>query len=383
MILVSMFEAHNLLLGLKSRTISQVEQLNPRLVLTSNVDYRRKFCLSKNQQVEIQAKWLSSVNVQFVEVPLVHTGKSLRRFFANWIFSIKVILYLVNQKVKNEHILISSIPPELVCLLSWLAIFNKIKITLDVRDIWDSNTGGKTTIVHRVMKYYVRVLYYLTHKPAIVSLIYVSEIMKSSVSGRILCKGLAKNNQKFVPLGFDGSRWDQTFRKNLTKNRSLPYDLLNFISIGYFNEQTDITTIRLILEMTDANIHFCGVDKIHLDEFLGTYPKSRVFAHGFVSEQRLSDIILENNINFGLLPLKSNALTPLPNKLFDYIGTGIPIVYSGPSELSSFIENEWFGSNISNFVQGPNRFRIPERDQIILMRSKYNRNRVYRVLNKD
>jgi glycosyltransferase involved in cell wall biosynthesis len=135
---------------------------------------------------------------------------------------------------------------------------------------------------------------------------------------------------EFVPLGYDKSRWF------LDKNNHSSE--INIIYVGYLESQFPLGDfIKIINRIDSVKFHVVG-DGSKFQEYRDMSGENVIY-HGRLEPEAV--VRLCSKMHMGLLPISGSA--ELPNKIFDYIGSSLPILHLGKGDAKSFIEKTKFG----------------------------------------
>ncbi|WP_318476255.1 glycosyltransferase family 4 protein [Photobacterium leiognathi] len=280
--------------------------------ITSNFSHQNKKKVNNDN-------FSKDINYKIIDVTPYHSNLSLKRFITHIDFSIKLYLYLYKVIRDGDKIIVSSIPPEMIFVLSFLKKKKHIEITLDVRDIWPDALplGG---LKKKLFRYYCNIFYSQCNK-RVDNITYVADSFKSKWVDRY-CPSL---KGFFLPLGYDESRWYNP------KNRKVG-DKLKLVYIGYLQSQFPLTEVILAVNnMLDVEFHIIGdgENKRKYKEI----SSDNIIYHGNQSLEKSAELVTSCDV--GILPIGGNA--QMPNKLFDYLGASLPILSIGDTDSSKFV----------------------------------------------
>lgn len=278
---------------LLARKLSQRFEVN---FLTSDFDHAHKNHIDHTNKLE---------NEIFFSVTGYHGHFSVWRFITHWQFSLKVLLYLL--KNRPTHIIVSSIPPEIIflCALYKLLVAKNTKIYLDIRDIWPeafTSLRNKNFLLKIFVSYYFKIMNVFSR----------SQINKAVLTNIDFKKSkLVPNSNVVIPLGYDLNRWKKFAGPN--KDRS------GVVYIGNFTEQFDITVFNLEL----LSNSFGPVTAVGEGPLREKYANAELLqVYGRVSFDLVPEIL--SRFKYGLLPVTGEAT--FPNKIYDYYLSGLSII---------------------------------------------------------
>lgn len=339
--IVAPFETENFSKGISSRNLEFAKLCRgPAEILSSNFDHRYK---RNNDFLECQ-KFVSKCakNVQLKYIPALKYSKNvgLMRLLSNLYFSISLFFYLLFSLSKGDRVLVNSIPPEVLMFSSWACLFKKAELYVDIRDIWPDAliSDGKLDVKERLFSVYCRAVYKCR----------ISGVIKGvqSVAKQFECwskVNISKSiKPKIVYLGYDVARWGD-LDDSIQVARS-EQGKFTGVYIGYLNMQFDLMGVFKEELFSSSSLHIIG-DGYRSNEYRSVTKDSsqKVKYHGMVAPDRVQSLVREIGPDFALLPLKPGAQAVMPNKLFDYIALGLPIVVLNSEEAGSFVEKHKIG----------------------------------------
>ena len=110
--------------------------------------------------------------------------------------------------------------------------------------------------------------------------------------------------------------------------------------IGHIHSSRNFfALIEAVRGMSDTSLHLVG-DGIGLDRlkhYVNRNRISNVYLHGWLPWNQASDFYQSSNLLFA--SLKEEVNTPIPTKLYEYLATGLPILFQGGGCASAFLKN--------------------------------------------
>jgi glycosyltransferase involved in cell wall biosynthesis len=225
---------------------------------------------------------------------------------------------------------------------------NNVPIIIDVRDLWPNIfLDSFPKIFHPLIKLLLRNYFNQTKH------IFHNATAITAVSEKYLQFGLnyAKRDKtkfdKTFPLAYNkielskekATQLEQKFKKiGIDKTKK------NIWFVGTFGKTYDlipvIKTANDLVENDDVRFIFTGDGEMR-DEWKKLSNKKNIIYTGWINENELAYIASVSSI--GLMAYKSGAPQGLPNKVFEYMAYGLPIVSSLGNETKLLLEKENIG----------------------------------------
>lgn len=338
--------------------------------VTTNFSHQRKTLFCPKYLIEINEKY----KVKIIESPIYKKNISLQRMYVHWIIAFRIFGYLFSSCEKGDAVYVSSIPPEILFLVSFLR-YKEIKIILDVRDLWPEALPSKTIFIKYLFNLYCKFLYFFTGK--------VDKIFYTAPSFLKMLNRYKSLDESplFVPLGYDENRWVNAEKKL----NGLDSNLIKFVYVGSLETQCPLFDfLNATHSMANVLVDIIG-DGDKLDEYKKIAGPNVKF-HGRVSPDNVQLLISKSD--FGVLPFIGKAA--MPNKVFDYIGAYLPIFSIGNSDVSSFVDGNQIGCvadfdeiNIRNLInsQESDKYRTYI-ENLIVLRPKFSKTYIYKEITK-
>jgi len=223
-----------------------------------------------------------------------------------------------------------------------------VPVVIDVRDLWpDIFINPFPKMIHPLLKIFL--------KGYIRQTTYIFENCSSviGVSQKYLDYGLKygsriqNTNDKVYPLAYQPQVLDdKIYRECEDKYKKLGIDKEKIIVwfVGTFGRTYDLSKIiEVAKEINDDNIQFIltgdGENAIAWKE-MAKENKNIIFT-GWVNQNDLT--YLSDIANVGLMAYRKGAPQGLPNKIFEYLSAGLPILSSLQSETKTLLKNENVG----------------------------------------
>jgi glycosyltransferase involved in cell wall biosynthesis len=303
---------------------------------------------TKKNRVDNANTIVSSSNYRtiFVDSMPYIDNISLERFLSHYLFA-KNLLKKINEVSEKPDVIVSAMPPIFVNVyLSKWAKKNNVKFYLDIIDPWPD-------VFKNFLPNYIRPfsdLLFLPYRKLIQNVINRSNGVLS-ISNQYLewaKKYLIKKNLNFH-LAYPSIDFEAYQMKLLKYHNKFLNRPLTIIYAGNLGHSYDIPCIlkaaRLLDEKYPGKTHFIiaglGYFESEINEYILKYSNLKYL--GRINHEAL----MQNyaNADLGLAQYRHRATQSVTYKLFDYLGSGLPILNSLMSEMALIIEGNNLGFN--------------------------------------
>jgi len=291
-----------------------------------------------------------------------NNGVNLEMLHSNKTYNKNISLErIINHKQVSEHFKLKSktkVKPNIIFCsyptveLSYQAvkygIENKVPVFIDVRDLWPDIFLNPFP---KFLRPLIKILLFNYFKKA--RFVFNNCDGITAVSDKYLNFGLEyggriKSTKDGVfPLGFDSERKKAINLKNHDfKQLNIITQNFNVWFVGTFGRTYDLSTVIKVaskLEETHSNVSFIFTgdgEKMELWQKESKFLKNIIFT-GWVGKNELHYISSKSNI--GLMAYSEGAPQGLPNKIFEYMASGLPILSSLQTETKDLISKEKLG----------------------------------------
>lgn len=302
-------------------------------------------------------------NLQIIKLPCPPMTKRsvLFRALQYFQFSFKALiagLQLIFNEHRNFHFVLGSSPPLLIALVAYiLSVFAQAEFHMEVRDLWSQTMAANGFISNNFaikLNYWLEsFLYQKSSKIIVLSDAFCDEI-ENQVPG-------SRQKTVFIPNGADLEffRYPKLWSGSYL---NADQDYFNITFAGVFSDYTKLEIVleaAKILKNTHPSIRFNlaggGYQLSFLKEKAENEGLDNVYFWGVLPKNRISKFIMEGDlslINYRNLDIYRQVL---PNKIFDYLAAGRPILAAAPE------------GQVTNMLTGSNsgRYCTPEDPQAL------------------
>ena len=272
---------------------------------------------------------------------------SVRRIISNTLFSLKVFAYLLPRLNSNTVLILPSRPVELIFVSALLRLLKKTSVVLDIQDVWPDMLIIKNRFKRLMFVIYCNIYLYP-------SLRYIDKFMHVAPSFTNWLSRYSKNSKsEFIPLGFDANRWE----KISIDDRILRTPIVNLVCVGMLQHQIDVMPVVEAIK-NHSNVHFTiigddgdGERYAAVSKYVVDNAISNVTFVGQVDRSVMEEYL--NNMDIGVIPMISSSI---PNKVFDYIASYLPILVLGDNDSASFAVSQRVGWQVPYTAEGVSVF---------------------------
>ena len=277
-----------------------------------------------------------------------------------------------------------------------------VPVIIDVRDIWpDVYLTSLPAALRRPAKVCLRA-YYRTFWSAVSEADSLTAVSATYLDWSLKTARRAKRELDVVfPLGFPDCAADlphpNTGEVNEFLDRhGIPRKSVLFLYAGTFGSSYDLATViqtaRALEQAKDSNIHFVIAGDGDNGKSLRKLAQNinNVTLLGWLERPELQRLLLISDV--GMAPYGRAATQSLPNKLFEYMAAGLPILSSLSGEARCLLTNEGIGlayspgdvaslvSTVRSLAAGPDLRRTMGTRALGLFNSRFRASHIYQVM---
>lgn len=318
--IVSPFESELEKRGFRNIAIAKaVSEFYDVTLLTSNFSHQRK----QNFPTELLSNSNSAYTTVYFRTSGYKKNISAKRAIVHILLAFKILSYLVCSARRGDIVLVASIPVEIFSVVSLLRLVG-VKIVLDVRDIWPDALSISSHLKRSVFRLYCSFWYLIARAP--VSVMYTAP---SFARKKNYFKDVS--DWSFIPIGYDASRWSKIGSKTCSGSLRIAY-------VGSLELQCPLDElINAVNHCENVELWIMG-DGSERRRYEGMSNESVKF-FGLVDPKNVP--ILLADCDLGYLPFR--GASALPNKFFDYLAAGLPIITAGAHDAAEIVVNEKLG----------------------------------------
>lgn len=256
---------------------------------------------------------------------------------------------------RSFQYVLGSSPPLLIALVAWvLSVVFRAEFLMEVRDLWSQTMAANGFINNRLAialnRWLESFLYAQSSRIIILSSAFGPEVVRQApgAGGKIV----------YIPNGADlefyeyPKLWRGSYLKNGAEKKEPA--LFNVIYAGVFSDYTKLEVVleaAALLKESHPHIRFNmaggGYQLQQLKEMARSRGLSNVRFWGVLPKSRITRFLMEgdlNLINYRNLDIFRKVL---PNKIFDYLASGRPVLACVPEgEISKVLDESGAGRYI-------------------------------------
>ena len=299
----------------------------------------------------VDEKLKSGLNIQYLKGIGYKKDTSFKRLFHNKYIA-KEFKKIANQRTLMPDLIITQIPClELAEEVIKFAEKNKIPSIVDIRDLWPDIYKK---ILPRKIKWIYKFLFFREINRLKFILQKSSEICAISKSYLKWGEKYSKRSIETKNIFYIGYKKpeiinDKKIWESLLIEKNIPCEKKYIIFSGTFCESYDLSPITkaamILKDKGYEDFHFLiagagNLPKNILEELKNS---SEISLLGWLNKKELNCCLI--NSDAGLAPYSKDALMSLPNKFFEYLAYGLPIISSLNSEMEVLINQRKLGFN--------------------------------------
>lgn len=303
--------------------------------ITSTFNHSEKRVFNKN---EIDSGKRSVLyNITFLESGSYKKNISFRRFIWDLKFAYKVYKNLMNECHKDDIIIFPSRPPELLFVGKIVKKKKKVKLFIDIEDIWPDAFLVKNLIIKKGFYFYCNLLNRISI-PAFDAGVHVSPNFKNWLN-----RYQPDFSSTLATLGINDIELKIEYKKEYLKE---PSQLILFYG-GTLTLQFDILPVIRAMKKSPINIKIILVGDNgtgeRYNEVMSYLNKNNInFENrGILNKEKYISCLGGSDI--AIIPMISGGL---PKKFFDAVGCYKPILCLGPGGVSEEVKKYNIGWSV-------------------------------------
>ncbi|MGB7326793.1 MAG: glycosyltransferase [Rubripirellula sp.] len=257
---------------------------------------------------------------------------SVRRVLSNTFLSIAIFVRLLfRRSLTGSVVVIPSRPVELIFLMGLLRRLRRIRILIDIQDVWPDAFPMKSGLKKTVFTTYCNVLL----RRSLSRYDHCIHVAPGFVDW--LHRYAPQNDSTFVPLGYDPQRWcevDMNMRLAALSDETP----IKLVCVGQLQRQIDVLPLVKLIgndqrwHLTIIGENGQGERCDEVKKYIDQERVSNVTFVGVVPPDQMPMLLAKMHI--GVVPM---ITTSIPNKVFDYIASWLPTLVIGAKDAGEFV----------------------------------------------
>lgn len=302
--------------------------------LSSNFYHAEKRLFSDEEYM--QATKNLPYKLHLLRVGMYRKNLSFRRVLWNELFAYRCYRKLEKILTEKDVLIIPSRPPELIYAAARLKRRCNCRIVLDIRDIWPDMLSDTSRTIIAGFRHYCE-FFLRRSMPFIDDFIHVAPSFLPWLK-----RYVADAESTFIPLGFDEKRWGID-PPEYQSSRGI---VVKMVHCGTLSNQLDVLPVLQAMAKKTRNLHLTligdngsGDRYSEVMNFINNHKlSSQVTVMGLLPPEKLVLELRRHDLT--IIPMISGAL---PNKFFDSIASGLPIISLGDGDSSWFVKRDDLG----------------------------------------
>uniref|UniRef100_UPI0040481F73 glycosyltransferase family 4 protein n=1 Tax=Limnohabitans sp. TaxID=1907725 RepID=UPI0040481F73 len=313
-------------------------------IITGNVDYKnasRRF----EESDGVINKVIDGISVNYVPVYTRFRGSFYKRFYFFITFFYSSLTQALREH-KVDIIYAVSTPLTVGFLGVVLGKLKRVPFVFEVTDVWPDAAIHAGVVKNKVIIFLAKIVEHISYK-------YSSKIicLTDGIRNSIIKKGVKSNKVILITNGVDLNLFkliDAKSKSSLKKEYSIEGKFVSMYlgAHGIYNSLgTILEAAKLLRDRKEIVFIFVGDgdEKMNMLDFVSRNKLDNVKFFGTVS--RIKSVEMLGMADCFLLPNKKGEFFEgnLPNKLFDFLATGAPVIVAGHGESADVVINAGSG----------------------------------------
>ncbi len=290
--------------------------------------------------------YIDGIEVYIIDQPDANRTSIFKRFFSGILFALGAIRRL--HHISYDVVIVSSGPITIGLVSIYNFIIKKKKKIVEVRDLWPDGAIQLNLIKNQLLIYLAKKFEFLFYK-------YSNVIVCLSVDMRAKVISNMKNSQEYITktMVIENS-CDQLLFKNIDHNYQFPNWLAKddklFLytgSIGLMDAVEEIILgIQEIRNIRNLKIAIIGEGKFKKEIIEMVYEKSLtdfVFVLDLLPKIEIVNWLARSTATFTLFKDRPILWSSSPNKFFDSLAAGIPVIHNTKGWIKDLTDNKGIG----------------------------------------
>jgi len=241
----------------------------------------------------------------------------------------------------KADIVMGTTPPIFQLPATWLvAKLRRAPFVLEVLDLWPEFAIGMGVLKNRYLIWMARKVEWFFYRVS-------KQLVGNSPAYRdyLIEGGIAAERVTFIPMGVDLTLFDPESRGETMRNRFNLGDKFVVTYAGAHGISNDLDTVLEAATHTqdDPDIHYLfvggGNEKPRLAAKAKELHLTNVTFGGTVPKNEVGDVLAASNACIALLKDIPQYKTPFPNKVFDYMAAGRPVLLGIDGVIREVVES--------------------------------------------
>lgn len=286
--------------------------------------------------------------INYINVPRYKKNISFKRIYNHWVYG-KRFLKLAGQENELPDVIIASCPPlgSAGKAIRFAHKYN-IKCIVDVQDLWPEGLPLSEFLKGMFLfpvKKYANSIYCNADGIICVAQEFMDRVDRSRIF----------NSKCLVYLGIDLSVFDCLAKKSNSSCTKKKEFLVVYIGTGgrSYDIDTVLKTAKLLEKNNNVKFMFAGIG--FMEKAVKNSSLKNCYFLGLLEYEKLICLLKKSDV--GLNPMVKKAKNAFPNKVFDYMAAGLPILNSKEGELATVISQY----NIGLQYESENPYSLKEK----------------------
>jgi len=297
--------------------------------VTTNFSHARKEYYSREEIERCTADYPYETTV--LKVPGYRENVSVGRVLSHLCLSVVCFRYLAKRLRPIDLLIIPSRPPDLLFAAFLLKRLRSVKVLMDITDLWPDTLDVSPRWRYWLFKAYCEIF----QRPSIRSFDCFGHI--SPCADPWLRRYAPGAESCFIPLGYDEDRWSGASPARPDKG---PIRMAYVGTLTYHFDLRPILRAMKTADNLELTVIGDGDRRAELEKLADELGLSGVRFAGRLSPEEVVRELAEHHM--GLSP-EVTGVSVIPNKIFDYIASYLPILVLGKNDSARYVKEKKIG----------------------------------------
>lgn len=311
--------------------------------ITSRFDHYAKSFFTKNDRIHLDDE---GYEIIFLDGMAYRSNISLKRQINH--IQIARDFSRRADEIDPPDIIVCSFPPLELCVsMTAYAKSRGIPVIIDIRDLWPDELGNRLPKSLNLAKPALLAPFEAMVRKALRGATAIIGVSEAYLNWGLAHAGRpARHHDRVIPLGYPDSVAARSVREANVEGAAGQKADVSFLFVGAFNNSVDLgCLIDAFVELPDLPIRatLAGTGDHASAWAAAASGDTRIDFPGWIDTKRIAE--LAQHADVGLVCYRPESLVAMPNKIFEYMSFGLPVLNAIPGEAAELVTEAEIGLN--------------------------------------